>query len=124
MPTEAQVLAAVKTFLTAANAKPYTVADLANLSAPPAYYTEVHVAQRLSSGPRRSRPAESTQWRILTRAVGQLYGNAQLMRSRAATLHEAALTVDGETFYVERSVSDDPIGPDDGWWSGTSEFTC
>lgn len=124
MPTEAEVLASVKAFLAAANAKPYTVTDLQGLSAAPSYYTEVHVSQRLGSGPRRSRPAESTQWRILVRSVGELYANAQLMRARSATLHEASLTVAGERFYVERSVSDDPIGPDDNWWSGTSEFIC
>lgn len=124
MPTEAQMLAAAKALLTTAGAKPYTLQEIEDASKPPAYYTEVSVYQRLGTGPGRARPAESSQWRILVRAVGQLYVNAQLMRANAAALHEATLTVDGETFYVERSVSDDPIGPDDGWWSGTSEFTC
>jgi hypothetical protein len=37
-------------------------------------------------------------------------------------LHEAKVTVDGEVFFIERAVTDDPIGEDDGWWSGVSEF--
>lgn len=125
MPTETQVLAAVRAVLASAQAKPHTVADLTELDEAPAYYNEVSVYQILSGGPRRDdEPSERTQWRIVTRAVGKDYVNAQLMRSRAAVLNGAALTVDGETFHAERSLSDDPIGPDDGWWSGTSEFTC
>lgn len=89
----------------------------------PARYNEVTVAQRVGSGPRRAgAPADSTQWRVLVRSVALAYADAQEMRKRASVLHEAKLTVDGETFFVERSVTDDPIGEDDGWWSGTSEF--
>jgi hypothetical protein len=55
--------------------------------------------------------------------VAKKYGNAQEMRKRAdAALQEAKVTVGGEDFFIERSVSDDPIGEDDGWWSGVSEF--
>lgn len=125
MATEEQVLAAAKVVLTAANAKPHTLQDLDDLDERPEYYTEVTVAQVVSDGPRRDdEPSERTQWRIVTRAVGERYVNAQLMRTRAAAMNGAALTVGDETFHAERSVSDDPIGPDNGWWSGTSEFTC
>lgn len=123
MATEAEHLAAVKAFLTTANAHPHTAQDLDDLDAPPSYYTEVMVSQRLSTGPRTDDPSSRSEWRVLTRAVGQRYANAQLMRARAHALHGATLTVGGETFPVERSIDDDPIGPDDGWWSGTSEFT-
>lgn len=124
MATEAEHLAAVKAFLEAAGARPHTVQELDGLTSPPTYYTEVHVSQRLSTGPRTDDPSTRTEWRILTRAVGQRYANAQLMRARAHALHGATLTVGGETFPVERSIDDDPIGPDDGWWSGTSEYVC
>lgn len=122
MATEAEHLSAVKALLTTLGARPHTAQDLADLGSPPVYYTEVMVMQRLGTGPRRSRPSDTTQWRILTRAVGQRYANAQLMRTKASGLHEAALTVAGETFYIERSIGDDPIGADDGWFSGVSEY--
>lgn len=123
MATEAEHLAAVKALLNTAGARPHTAQDLADLDSPPTYYTEVTVTQRMGTGPRRSRQAQSTQWRIRCLTVGERYGNAQLMRARVEALHEATVTVGGEVFYIERAdVEHDPIGPDDGWWSGTSEF--
>ena len=123
--SEKEHLAAVKAALTAVGAVPLTLSDIKGLgTALPAYYTEVHVTERLGTGPRRSgAPSQSSQWRILTRAVAQTYSNAQNARRLAAeALHEAKLTVDGETYFVERALSDDPIVPDEGWYSGTSEF--
>lgn len=122
--SEKSHLDAVVALLTAANAMPMTLQQIKDAATTlPTSYTEVQVMQRFGSGPRRSgAPSETTQWRILTRAVAQRYTNAQEMRSRAAVLHGATLIVDGETYYVERAVSDDPIAEDDGWWSGTSEF--
>lgn len=123
MADEAAHLAAVVVLLEAAGAEPMTLQQIKDASPLPPYYTEVTVSQRLGSGPRRATAgATSTQWRILARAVAKRYANAQEMRRRAAALHEAKLTVDGEAFHVERSISDDPIAPDDGWWSGVSEF--
>ncbi|WP_292605968.1 hypothetical protein [Nocardioides sp. REDSEA-S30_B4] len=115
----------VKSLLTAAGASPHTLGELAALTALPAYYTEVMVMRRETGAPRRGGAASQvTGWRVLTRAVAKDYINALEMRRRTfAALHEAALTVDGESFFVEHAVTDDPIGPDDGWFSGTSEFT-
>jgi hypothetical protein len=116
-------LDAVVALLTAANAVPMTLQQIKDAATLPTSYTEVQVKQKYGAGPRRAgAPSEVTQWRILTRAVAQRYANAQEMRQRAGALHEAAFTVDGETYFVERSATDDPIGEDDGWWSGTSEF--
>lgn len=124
MADEKTHLAAVKALLTAAGAAPYTLQDLKDAATLPPQYNEVHVMQKLGSGPRRSgAPSAVTQWRILTRAVAQRYGNAQEMRRLAAlALDEARVTVGGELFFIERAVTDDPIGEDDGWWSGVSEF--
>lgn len=123
MSTEKEHLAAVLALMGGAAQGAYSLGDLKKLATLPASYNEVHVMERLPSGPRRtSLPAQSQQWRILVRAVAQSFTNAQEMRRRASLLHEATLTVSAETFYVERSVSDDPIAPDDGWWSATSEF--
>lgn len=119
-------LDAVVALLTAANAVPMTLQQIADAKAKgtlPTSYTEVQVMQRFGSGPRRSgAPSETTQGRILTRAVAEQYANAQEMRRRAGTLHEAAFTVEGETYFIERAVSDDPIHQDDTWWSGVSEY--
>lgn len=117
-------LAAVKALLPPA-AKPYTLQELKDLgTAVPTSYNEVQVAQRVPDGPRRAgAPSAVTQWRILIRSVAQKYGNAQEMRYQAdLALQEAKVTVDGEDFFIERSVSDDPIHEDDGWWSGVSEY--
>lgn len=124
MSDEKTHLAAVKALLPAA-AKAYTLQEIKDLGAtPPVSYNEVTVSQRLGSGPRRSgAPSEVTQWRVLIRSVAQKYGNAQEMRRQAFdALHEAKVTVAGEDFFIEHAVSDDPIGEDSGWWSGTSEF--
>ena len=117
-------LAAVVAFLESAGASPMTSQEIDEARSLPAYYTEVHVMRRSPQGPRRNGSvSDLTQWRILTRAVAERYGNAQEMRSRAFALHGATLTVDGIDYYPESSVSDNPIAPDDGWWSGASEFT-
>lgn len=125
--TEKDHLAAVVALMGGTARGAYSLGDLdaykkANGALPPSY-NEVHVMERLSSGPRRSSlPSQTQQWRIFIRSVGQVYANAQEMRRRASELHEARMSVAGEPFGIERSTTDDPIGPDSGWWSGTSEY--
>lgn len=96
----------------------------------PAAYNEISVTERITDGPRRGgdQPSQTTQWRILIRSVAQRYGNAVEMRAIAREgLLEHVLTF-GEgaaaqtTTEIEPLASDDPIAPDDGWFSGTSEF--
>lgn len=118
-------LDAVVALLTAADAIPQTLQELADTDPLPTTYNEVTVTQRELTGPRRNgAPSETTQWRVTVRSVAQRYGNAQEMRARAyAALHEATLTVGAEKYHVEMSTSPDPIGPDDGWFSGVIEFT-
>lgn len=124
MSSEKEHLAAVLALMGGSARGAYSLADLKGLATLPSSYNEVHVMERLPGGPRRtSLPSQTQQWRVLVRAVAQSYGNAQEMRRRASELHEATLTVAGQTYYVERSATDDPIGPDSGWYSGTSEFT-
>lgn len=124
MSDEKAHLAAVVALLTDVDANPMTLQDLKDAAALPTSYNEVIVTQRKSQGPRRAGAASGiTQWRVLVRSVAQKYGNAQEMRRRAdLALQEAKVTVDGEEFFIERSVTDDPIAEDAGWWSGTSEF--
>lgn len=124
MSDEKAHLTAVVALLNDADARPMTLQDLKDATTLPAQYNEVTVTQRSSQGPRRAGAASGiTQWRVLVRSVAQKYGNAQEMRRRAdLALQEAKVTVAGEEFFIERSVSDDPISEDDGWWSGVSEF--
>lgn len=129
MSTEKEHLAAVLALMGGPAQKAYSLGQLDTLKATglPSSYNEVHVMERLGSGPRRtSLPSQTQQWRILVRSVGGAgatgFANAQEMRNRASALHESPLTVASQTYYIERALSDDPIAPDDGWWSGVSEF--
>lgn len=123
MSTEKEHLAAVVAFLGGSARGAYSLGDLKKLATLPTSYNEVMVMERIGDGPgRRGSLSEVQQWRVLIRSVAQVYANAQEMRARASALHGATLTVGVETFHPRRSATDDPIGPDDGWWSGTSEF--
>ena len=123
MSEEAHV-AAVVAAVNAKDGRAYTIDDLKKMPEPPQAYNEVYVMRRLSDAPNRVGGLnEGSQWRVITRAVGKHYTVAQAMRDRAnAALHDTTLVVDGETYYPRRALGDDPIGPDDGWFSGTSEF--
>lgn len=123
MSGEAAHVAAVVAAINAVNGRAYTLDQLAK-SSPAEGYNEVYVMRRLSDAPNRVGGLnEGSQWRVITRAVGKSFENAQVMRDRAnAALHDVSLVVDGETFYPRRALGDDPIGPDDGWFTGTSEF--
>lgn len=127
MTDEKTHLAAVVAAINAQNGNALTLGDLAKMTSTslPSSYNEVIVMERLPDGPRRSsEPSEVRQWRVFTRAVAQSYPNAQEMRRRAAAgLLGKSLTVAGQpTTELERTASDDPIAPDDGWFSGPSEF--
>lgn len=129
MTDEAQHLGAVLALMGGTARGAYSLADLAtykakNAGALPPAYNEVHVMERFPDGPRRgSEPSETGQWRIFTRAVAQSYANAQEMRRRAGELRGKSATVGAQaTTEIERLATDDPIAPDDGWFSGASEF--
>lgn len=115
---------AVVAKINAVDGRAYTIDALTRMKVPPTPYNEVYVMRRLGDTPDRlGALSQTTQWRVITRAVAQTFEDAQVMRDRAnAALHDSTLTVEGETYYPRRAVGDDPIGPDDGWFSGTSEF--
>lgn len=128
-------LAAAIAAINSAQGNALSVGDIEKIKADkkqslPASYNEVMVTERFPDGPRRGadQPSETTQWRILTRAVADRYANAVEMRARARRgLLEKTLTIGTgpaavETTEIERLASDDPIAPDDGWFSGTSEY--
>ena len=122
--TEKEHLAAVVAFLGGSARGAYSLGELKKLATLPTSYNEVTVMERVPDGPdRRGSLSEVQQWRVLIRSVAQVYDNAQEMRNRARVLHGASLEVAGEMFHPRRSATDDPIAPDSGWWSGTSEYT-
>ncbi|MDR7253709.1 hypothetical protein J2X46_002699 [Nocardioides sp. BE266] len=124
MSSEKEHLAAVLALMGGSARGAYSLGDLKALGTLPSSYNEVHVVERNPEGSDRVGSLSGVQqWRVLIRSVAQIYGNAQEMRRRAGELHGAQLTVASENFYPRRSTTDDPIAPDSGWWSGTSEFT-
>lgn len=125
--SESEHLAAVIAAINTADGNALSLGDLEDMkpNGLPTSYNEVIVMQRLGDGPSRgSEPSATGQWRIFTRAVANDYDNALEMRRRAAAgLLGVSLTVGGEqTTEIERTLTDDPIAPDDGWFSGASEF--
>lgn len=129
MSSEKEHLTAVLALMGGTARGAYSLDDLAkykttNGGVLPSSYNEVMVMERFPDGPSRgSEPSETGQWRILTRAVAQNYSNAQEMRRRAGELRGKSATVGGQpTTEIERLATDDPIAPDDGWFSGASEF--
>lgn len=125
--SEKEHLAAVVAFMGGSARGAYSIADIEKLKAAttalPSSYNEVHVMERNPEGSDRVGSLSGVQqWRVLIRSVAQSYGNAQEMRRRASELHGAQIAVAGENFYPRRSTTDDPIAPDSGWFSGTSEY--
>lgn len=126
MSTETAHLAAVMALLTAGNASPYTLQQLADLApaALPTKYCEVYVTERFSEGHRFGGRSDKRAWRVQVRAVAQIEANAQTIRTRVRdALEDKSVTVSGvESTAMLRGASDEPIRPDEGWFSGLSEF--
>jgi len=117
---------AVMALLTDAGCTPLTAAQRAKAAASktlPAKYTEVLVTERISEY-RRLGGLGCRSWRLQTRAVAQIEDNAETERAKAAAaLEEQFFTVGGvESSAIVRGATDDPIAPDEGWFSGLSEW--
>lgn len=91
----------------------------------PAYYAELYVTERVTEGHRMGGLSGKTAWRVQARVMAKLAANAQEARKRIhARLREAVVTVDGvESTPLMPAVGDDPIAPDNGWFSGLSEYS-
>jgi hypothetical protein len=122
MATEEQHAAAVVAALTTLQAHPYTLDTIP--TPPPDFYTEVVVHRRFGGTQRGSGEREGELYRVLLRQVAKSLPNAQRLRAKSAGLEEVALTVAGQsTTPLVWEDPGDPIGPDDGWWSGTQTLT-
>lgn len=91
----------------------------------PADYVEVSLHRRFGGESRASGQKWVTGYRLAVRSVSQAsVSDARLMRLKAKTALESKfLTVSGETSTPIQFESEDPIGPDDGWYSGLTLYT-
>lgn len=115
---------AVIAALSAVSAAPYDLDDIKALASPPAQYTEVTVSRRFGGQNRATGSTGRVGWRITTRTVAKTVSNAREMRKRAETaLLYARLTVGGDETTPIQFEGAEPIGDDDGWWSGLTTWT-
>lgn len=122
--TEEEQAAAIIAALTAANANPYDLDDIKDADPAPVNYTEVTVTPRYGAPNRNTASTGRAGWRITTRAVGKTVTNAREMRKRARTaLLYQRVTVAGEESTPIQFESGEPIGEDDGWFSGLTTWT-
>ena len=121
--SEELVLAAVIAKLRVDNPASYGLNELKTLATLPVAYNEVHVSELMPTAQRADGVAASNRYAIFVRSVAQRYVNAQRMReaARASLLHQFVTVGDAEGG-IDRAIPDDLISPDDGWFSGTSEY--
>lgn len=124
MTTEVEQTAAVKALLSAAQANPFTLQELADMTNKPSHYCEVMVTERVTEFSRYGGRSDVRSWRAQVRSVARYEDNAKTNRSRVGgALEDRTVTVGGiESTPMRRGASDDPVRPDDGWWSALSEF--
>lgn len=122
--SEELVLAAVVAKLRETDPGAYSVGQLKSMSTLPTSYNEVHVFSLLPTALRHDGVSASGRYGVLVRAVAQSYVNAQRMRQKAReALLYSTVTVGGvESGGIAPALADDPIGLDDGWFSGTTEL--
>lgn len=118
------VLALLNAGTNQATRRAYDLDELAERAKRPKQYTEVTVFEAITDNARGDGETGVRRFVVLTRAVALNAQNAREMRrlDRAA-LDGRTVTVAGRTSTpLRKAVQDDPIGPDDGWFSGLSEW--
>jgi hypothetical protein len=121
MATEQEHSDAVVAFLNTLGALAYDLGDVP--SPAPDRYTEVTVSRRFGGEQRYSGLRDGQLYRVTARQVGKVYQNAQNLRAKIAGLEGVALTVAGLVTTPVEFESADPIGPDDGYFSGLQTWT-
>ncbi len=121
---------AVVTAITAATALAYDLDDvpgtLGNEGTTPTKYIEVTVSRRYGGNERGDAAPTLTGYRITTRAVAyESVTDARNLRCKAGlALENVAMSVSGVTTTQVKFESEEPIGPDDGWFTGLTSWTC
>jgi hypothetical protein len=90
----------------------------------PNRYVEVYLARRFIPA-NRNGTSGITGWRLLARTVDKTsVDNAQLLQSKVNTaLNEQSLVIGSGSTTPIQFESEEPIGPDDGWYSGSTAWT-
>lgn len=118
---------AVKALLAAGGAVPLSLNEIkaaGKAGTLPPRYTELYVSEIVLAPVLVGGWSVRSSWRVQTRAIGDTEANARNIRAKAAAaLHGQRITVGGVTAVIGRAVSDDPIGEDNGRYSGLSEYT-
>lgn len=120
MSVEADLTGAVLAALATAQVAPLTLQQVSD-TAPTADYTEVTVARRFGAAERVAGNAATVGWRITTRVVLRYAANAVEFRARIAGALEGVGFGDSTPLGFETETE---VGPDDGWWSGITSWTC
>jgi hypothetical protein len=123
MATDEEVAAAFIARLSALGASPFDYDDLAAAATKPDNYTEVTVSRRFGGEQRYSGLRDGQLYRATARQVGKTVSNARNLRAKSAGLEGVSLTVGSATTTPVEFESAEPIGPDDGWFSGLETWT-
>lgn len=103
----------------------YDVDEAEKVKSLPANYVEVYLSRRFSEESLRLDGFRTpVAWRLSLRVVSKSVSNARLMQDRIRAAFE------GNTFDVEARTStpvtfesESPVAPDDGWFSGLTDWT-
>ena len=127
LPTETEhataVLAALNAVLPTGR-KAYDSDDLRRLATLPTDYVEVTVSRRFGGEERANGYIGTEPYRITTRVVAKEIPNARLLRDKVRTaLAFNTVTVGSLTTTPVAFETEDPIGDDEGLWSGVTSWT-
>jgi hypothetical protein len=117
------VLGALNAVLPATH-KAYRMGDPAIVTDNASAYTEVVISRRFGGIARADSTLDSDLIRAMTRAVAKSQADAdnQATKNRAA-LEYASLSIGGVTTTPIQFETEDPVAPDDGWYSGATSWS-
>lgn len=124
MSTDADAVAllAVLNAVLPAGRKAYDGDDLANMALKPACYVELVTSRRFIQPARMFPTASVIGTRATLRWVADTVGNARKLRDLCTTALEGQVLLSGTTTPVQFE-TEEPIGPDDGFYSGSADWT-
>lgn len=104
--------------------KAYRIGDPAIITDAADSYTEVSLWRRPGGLARLDAVLDSDLMRVKTRYVAKSANNAGVQHSKTrAAIEYASLSIGGSTTTPIQFETEDPIVPDDGWFSGWTDWT-